>query len=295
MEKAILIPANPDLEFAGGGDAGSIIAHAVTIEKKGFDLWGLFVPGGGEASGFPHSDIRAAYLYDVRKKGVTHVCDIEWIKPRSDVGYREFVKIRGLKFKNRRAFVQWAKRFYAVKITNIFALERVHRPKDFKKWEDGKPVVKVMNYCIVRDPHFVHYNRHLTRDQIMSDHMAALLLRGRVTEKDIEDLFYYRLMEDAKILDRQRTFRNAGRLDLLVKDRFGNLVVYELKKGVARPVVVEQISGYMKACEKKYSGSKKKRIRGVILARDAQPQLLDDLRKEPRIEFKKYWFSIEMK
>ena len=44
--------------------------------------------------------------------------------------------------------------------------------------------------------------------------MANLLLRGRVTEKDIEDLFYYRLMNGAKIEDRQGTFRNAGRLSL---------------------------------------------------------------------------------
>ena len=294
MDKAILIPANPDLEFAGGKDAGNVIAHAVTIEEKGADLWSLVVPGGGEASDFPHSDIRAGYLYDVRKKGVTHVCDIEWIRPRSDVGYREFVNNTGRRFKNRRDFVQSAKWFYAVKMTNIFALKRVHRPQDFVKWEDGKPVVKVMNYCIVRDPHFVHYNRHMTRGEIMSDHMAALLLRGRVTEKDIEDLFYYRLMRNAKIVDREGTFRNAGRLDLLVKDRFGNFVVYELKKGVARPAVLEQINKYMKACEKKYKVSAN-RIRGVILARDAQPQLLDELEKEPSVEFKKYWFSIEMK
>jgi hypothetical protein len=199
-----------------------------------------------------------------------------------------------VKLKSPKHFERWARRLYALRITNIFALKRVHRPGDFLKWEDGKPVVKVMNYCVVRDPHFVHYNRHVTRGQIMSDHMAALLLRGRVTEKDIEDMFYYRLMKDAKIVDRQGTFRNAGRLDLLVKDRLDNLVVYELKKGVARPAVLEQINKYMKACEKKYNVSAK-RIRGVILARDAEPQLRDELEKEPSVEFKKYWFSIEMK
>jgi hypothetical protein len=294
MDKAILIPANPDLEFASGRDAGSIIAHAVTIEKKGADLWGLFVPGGGEASEFPHSDIRAAYLYDVRKKGVTHACDIEYIKPRSEVGYKEFVDTTGLKFENRTQFLKLAKRFYAVKIKNIFALERVHRPEDFKKWKDGKPVGKVMNYCIVRDPHFVHHNRDMTRGLIMSDHLAALLLRGRVTEKDIEDLFYYKLTNGATIEEQQGTFVDAGRLDLLVRDRFGDLVVYELKKGVARPAVLKQIHEYMKACEKKYNGSARK-IRGVILARDAEPGLIDALKREPDIEFRKYWFSVEMK
>lgn len=294
MQKAILIPANPDLEFASGRDAGSVIAHAVSIVEKGAGLWSLVVPGGGEASDFPRSDIRAGYLYDVRKRAVTHMCDIEWIKPRSEVGYREFVNNTGQKFKNRRDFLHSAKWFYAVKITNIFALKLVHRPKDFIKCEDGKTVVKVMNYCIVRDRHLAHHDKRVTRGEIMSNHMADLLLRGRVTEKDLEDLFYYRLMKNARIVDRQGAFRNAGRLDLLVKDRLGNFIVYELKKGVARPAALEQINEYMKACKKKYNVSAR-RISGVILARDAEPDLLDALDKEPNVEFKKYWFSIGMK
>ena len=294
MEKAILIPANPDLEFTGGRDSGSIIAHAVLIEEKGADYWCLVVPGSGEASDFPHPDIRAGYLYDVRERGVTHVCEIEWIKPLSDVGFREARNYTGLKLKNRRDFEQWAKWLYAAKITNIFALKRVHRPEDFLKCRDRKPVERVRNYCIVQDPRFVHHDKHVTRGEIMSNHMADLLLRGRVTEKDIEDLFYYRLMKNAKIVERQGAFRNAGRLDLLVQDRLGNFIVYELKKGVARPAALGQIKGYMKACEKKHPDSAK-RIRGVILARDAEPGLLDALEKEPNVEFKKYYFSIEMK
>jgi len=294
MEKAILIPANPDLEFTGGGSEGSIIAHAVRIEDKGADIWRLIVPGNREASDFPHGDIRTAYLYDVREKGVTHVCEIAWVKPLSDIGFREARKYMAEKFKTRRSFEQRAKWFYALKITNIFVLKRVHRPEDFLKYADGKPVVRVRNYCIVQDPHFVHHGKQVTRGEIMSNHMADLLLRGPVTEKDIEDLFYYRLMKDARIVDRQGAFRNVGRLDLLVKDRFGNFVVYELKKGVARPAALEQINKYMKACEKKYNVSAK-RISGVILARDAEPELLKALGKGPNVEFKKYWFSIEMK
>ena len=50
----------------------------------------------------------------------------------------------------------------------------------------------------------------------------------------------------------------------------------------------------MKACEKEHNVSAKG-IRGVILARDAEPGLLDALGKEPKVEFKKYYFSIEMK
>jgi RecB family endonuclease NucS len=100
--------------------------------------------------------------------------------------------------------------------------------------------------------------------------------------------------EEREIVDRQGAFRNAGRLDLLVKDRLGNFIVYELKKGAARPAALEQIKGYMKACEKKHR-VRAKMIRGVILARDAEPGLLKVLRKAPKVKFKKYYFSIEMK
>jgi hypothetical protein len=294
MEKAILIPANPNLKYDGGGDEGSILAHAVRIEEEGADFWRLVVPGSRKARDFPHGDVRAGYLYDVHEKRVTHVCKIEWIKPLSDVHFREANKYLAQKFKTRRKFEHSAKSFYAVKITNIFGLKRVHRPEDFLKCDDGKPVERVMNYCIVQDPHFAHHNRDMTRGEIMSTHIADLLLRGRVTEKDIEDLFFYRLMKTAKIVSRQGAFRKAGRLDLLVQDRLGNFVVYELKKGVARLPACKQIKGYMKAYAKEHH-VRAKRIRGVILAQDAEPELLNALRKEPNVEFKKYWFSIEMK
>ena len=68
-------------------DVGSIIAHAVTVEEKEADYWSFFVPGGGKAGDFPHRDVHVGYLYDVREKGVTHACDIDWIRPRSAIGY----------------------------------------------------------------------------------------------------------------------------------------------------------------------------------------------------------------
>ena len=50
----------------------------------------------------------------------------------------------------------------------------------------------------------------------------------------------------------------------------------------------------MKACEKKHNVSAK-RIRGVILAQGAEPELIEALGKAPNVKFKKYYFSIEMK
>jgi hypothetical protein len=47
----------------------------------------------------------------------------------------------------------------------------------------------------------------------------------------------------------------------------------------------------MKSCARKYHA---RRIKGVILAQDAEPKLLDALKKEPNVRLKKYWFSVEM-
>jgi hypothetical protein len=290
IEKAILIPANPNLEYVGGNE-GSIIAHAVKIEEIGANFWWLVVPGNWEAGEFPHADIRAGYLYDVPEKRVTHSCRIKWIRPSSEVGFREANRYSIGEIKTGREYKRITQAQYAVKITNIFALKRTHRPEDFFKFSDGKPVQRVMNYCIVQDPHFAHHGKSVTRGEIMSSHMADLLLRGRVTEKDIEDLFFYRLMKSAEIVDRQGTFKKLGRLDLLVKDRLGDFVVYELKKGVAGMGALKQVKAYMKGCAKKY---RTRKVSGVILAQDAEPELDVALKKEPRVEFKKYWFRVEM-
>lgn len=176
MEKAILIPANPNLEYVGGNE-GSIIAHAVKIEEKGANFWWLVVPGNWEAGEFAHADIHAGYLYNVPEKRVTHSCRIKSIRPSSEVGFREANKYSIGKIKTGREFKRITQGQYAVKITSIFALKRAHRPEDFLKLSDGKPVGRVMNYCIVQDPHFAHHDKNVTRGEIMSNHMADLLMR----------------------------------------------------------------------------------------------------------------------
>lgn len=296
MGNAILIPANPKLDFGVGGNEVSIIAHAVKIEEEGAVFWRLVVPGVWAAGEFSQQDIKKGYLYDVHEKRVTHVCEVAWIKPMSSLSYLKFRKYFLGEFKNRKYFEESAELFYIVNITSIFALRRVHRPEDFLKLSDGKPVERVMNYCIVQDPEFAHHDKRVTRGEIISDRMVDLLLRGRITEKDIEDLFFYRLMKNGKIIRRQGAFRKAGRLDLLVKDRFGNYVVYELKKGVAGLSALPQIKRYIKAyAEERDVVVGKGRLSGVILAQDADPDLLEALKKDSSVDFKKYYFSIDMK
>lgn len=292
MKKAILISANPRRTFISGGDEGSILAHAVKIEQEGAVFWPLVVPGGSEKSEeFFHDDIKTGYLYDVHEKRITHVCDISWIKRMSKVGIREINQYS--------LYSKWdkdrIKHFYLVKICAIFALKQTHKPEDLMKCNNGESVKLVRNYCIVKDPGYVHHDKHMTRGEIMSNHIAELLLRRGVKEKDIEELFFYRLMRNAKIIKRQGAFKKAGRLDLLVEEKIHKYVVYELKRGIAKIDALTQVKRYMKACsrERKIPGDS---LKGIILAMDAEPELKEAIKKDKsaHVQFKKYCFSIEM-
>jgi len=293
MRKAILIPANPKRSFKKGGDEGSIIAHARKIEDEGAVYWPLVVPGTRDSDGFLHEDIKTAYLYDVSEKRITHMAEVAWIKSIKKIGVNEL---------NRYCLAQkrWEGRdrecFYIVKMLEIYALKRVHQCFEFKKCDGGENVERVMNYCIVRERNYAHHDKHVTRGEILSNHIAELFLLRGVLERDIENLFYYRLMKNYKIIKRQGAFKKAGRLDLMVKSSTGDYIIYELKRGVASIRTLQQIQRYMSAC------SKEKRIpmdqiNGVILAQDADPDLRDELRSKlnKNIKFKRYYFSIDMR
>ena len=43
----------------------------------------------------------------------------------------EYVRVTGSKYRNKKDFMKWSRRMYAVKISGIFALERPHRLEEF--------------------------------------------------------------------------------------------------------------------------------------------------------------------
>lgn len=124
----------------------------------------------------------------------------------------------------------------------------------------------------------------------MSDYIGDLLSAGRATEKDIEELFSYRLADKLSLVKRQGSFQKAGRLDLLYKNNRGKYILYELKKGIAKLPTLNQIKRYMKACRKK-----PETIKGIILAKSIDPELEKALSREPNIEARTYFFSIGLK
>ena len=103
-------------------------------------------------------------------------------------------------------------------------------------------------------------------------------------------------MKNSKIIQRQGAFKTAGRLDLVVQDRLGTYILYELKRGIANKDTLIQVKGYMRAYSKEHRIPLGK-IKGVILAQDADLGLLEAIKVENliNIKFRKYSFSVEMK
>jgi hypothetical protein len=296
MRKAILIPANPKRDFGGeAGNEGSIIAHAIKIEEEGAVIWRLMMPGNHYSIDFPNQDIHTGYIYDSSEKRVTHVCEISWIKQMSEEAFREVKRLSLGDLKPGPDYDRRTTYFWILKISGIYALKQAHRLRDFKKYWSAKPVSILRTYSIIRDPDYAHHDKHVTRGEILSNHMADLLLQGRITERDIENLFFYKLMKNSKVIRRQGSFRKAGRLDILVQNRLGHLTVYELKKGLATIAALKQVKRYIWALAQE-SKDQAGRIGGVILARDADPDLRQALRlsTNSNINFKKYEFRVDM-
>lgn len=292
-DKAIVIAANLKGNFRPENkNVGNVLVHASHIEKEGAVLWSM-KPGRRGGASFPHPDIKRGYFYNVTDKAVTHVFDIEYCNtvnqiPEKRKVYKYLIDSRKPEWKKRRD------EFYWMKITGIYRLKREHPLCDFNKYKDQKPLPNCRNYAIIIDPHFRHHNNIITRREIMSDYIGDLLSTGKVTERDIEELFSYRLAEKLSLVERQGSFQKAGRLDLIYKNRLGRYILYELKKGIAKSAALEQIKRYMASSIKKHKIDPNE-IKGIILAKSIDPELQQALANEPNIEAKTFFFSIEMK
>lgn len=296
--KAILISANLKANYAPGTEnVGNILAHASHIEKAGAALWGIAISGDKSKSftHFPHPEIKKGYFYSVADKAVTHVIDIEFIKTANEIETAKLKReISGYLIESRKGY--WkdgSDSFFWMKMLNIYKLKKSHALQDFNLYSTNESIRNCRNYAIVNDPEYKHHNRLITRREIMHDYIADLLLTGTVTEKDIEELFAYRLSDNLELVDRQGSFERGGRLDLLYK-KSNKYTVFELKKSVAELPALSQIKGYMQEVQKKYKIDSAN-IKGVILSKSIDPALARALTKETNITAKTYYFSIDMK
>ena len=81
----------------------------------------------------------------------------------------------------------------------------------------------------------------------------------------------------------------AGRIDLLATDTSGNLVVIELKAGVAKDAAIGQLLGYMGCISKDFQS-----VRGILVASGFEPRTIFAARGLSQIRLLKYKVSFSL-
>ena len=83
----------------------------------------------------------------------------------------------------------------------------------------------------------------------------------------------------------------GGRIDITAEDQDNNVVVIELKAGVARPESITQTLAYMASVDQEYQ----RPVRGILVAADFHPRVILAARAVPNLQLKKYSFSFSFR
>lgn len=136
-------------------------------------------------------------------------------------------------------------------------------------------------------------SRHPKREDM---HSSGVDLSQDIREANLEDAIAGRLVEierGLQLVGRQRTLPGLGRVDILCKDRNGNLVVIEIKKfGASTDAVMSQISAYM-GYVKEHLASRGQRVRGIIVAGEPDARLKYAVKTNPDIEIRTFSVRLE--
>lgn len=96
------------------------------------------------------------------------------------------------------------------------------------------------------------------------------------------------LEKGLKIIDGgKERVTEVGRVDITASDEKGNIVVIELKAGIASPSVICQILAYMSAV----ADADKQTVRGILVANDFHKQVIFAAKSIPNLKLKRYSFQ----
>lgn len=277
---AIMIPFNPHLRFHGGSSIGSLIAHKWFADEYGAVFWDLLRCS-------PHNNVNSAFFYDVKEKAVTHKGKVEYIRYKHDINKKDEKYIpnwRKINWEQSQDPTQvW------IKLYDIFRLKRYHKLSDFYK-RDNTTLKRVQNFAIVQDKNYKVIVENITINNIIDDKIYGLLIqKDKLIERDIEDVLWYFLVnKNLTFVDRQQGKDN--RLDIAFENKKGDLIIVEIKKGVADVDTIDQIKKYMMDVQLKLN---KKVKLGIILCRKAELNLKEVIKEENDIVLDEFHFNIE--
>lgn len=127
------------------------------------------------------------------------------------------------------------------------------------------------------------------------DYQGSKEKEHTLSEQNFENLVVEQLDSIEKgltLIERQYSAPPVGRLDLLCKDKEGNLVVIELKKyGVKTYSIIDQISRYM-GYIKKHLAKEGQKVRGIIVVGQKDEKLEYSASAIPNLEIKTFKLTI---
>ena len=102
-----------------------------------------------------------------------------------------------------------------------------------------------------------------------------------------------KIEEGLQLIERQRICPGIGRIDVLCRDRYGDLVIVELKSFMGKQdSIVDQIGrdmGYVRS----YLAKSGQSVRGIILVAKADERLRHAVAGFPNLELKEFDLSIK--
>lgn len=308
MEKAIIVPVNPNRAYAGGSFIGRVLPHITHIRRTGGVLWNC-----GRSLPKDHNKIKTGYFYETSRHAITYQFEIirfiDWSNvdeidhfmeesARDEPELEEARFVPDFRFVDLIAILEEFEtrkqaRYIGILIKAIYPLEKPVDPRDLVKVSDNKPIqtlAAVRAHPIVYTSSKVKPKKQeIDSKEFIHSHIRKIIDDGRFDEKDIEDMLEYILYEsDCELVDRQPSLEN-GRIDIVYK-KGQTYYAIELKRKSADISTLSKMQTYMEGVNEKYRPDK---LEGIIICETASKGLKEAVTKARDISLKEYKFSID--
>lgn len=308
MGKAIIIPVNPDLAYAGGSFVGRVLPHITHIRRTGGVLWNC-----GRSLPSDHDRIKTGYFYEKNRHAITYQFEIirfiDWSNrdelesfieesARPDASLSEAQYVPDFRFKDLFAIAcefEAGERQAAIGILikAIYPLQKTVDPRNLVKVSDKKTIqtlAAVRAHPIVyTSPLVKPKKREIEPKEFIHTHIMKIIDKGGFNEKDIEDMLEYILYDsNCELVERQPILKD-GRIDIVYK-KGPTYFVIELKRRSAGISALRQIQNYMDRVKKEYNP---KKLEGIVVCETASKRLKEAVSESNSVSVREFKLLID--